>query len=202
MMHAMSTKVLSVALVLLVLEGWLSVSAALAETIRLADLQADEVIVATVRSWGCFDYRAKYELRFSPDPRESGGVVVRVKRLRGLWHRNLGGRSLDASELRGLDAGMDAYRKQQSVCVSTTLHEIRLKLVHDGEVVAEEMHRGHSCDVAAIPGALDLSELPIEFDGHRPRAQTDASVRPNNRLKLPARGRSAADARLCTRAAA
>ena len=85
MVHAMSTRALSVALVLSLLLGWLSGSPVQAETIRLAALQADQVIVATVRSWGCFGYRAKYELRFSPDPHEPGRVVVEVKRVHGVW---------------------------------------------------------------------------------------------------------------------
>ncbi len=164
-----------------------------AETIRLATLQADETIVATVQSWGCFKYHTRYELRFRRDRENPSRVFVRVNRLRGVLHRNIGSRVVEAAELRGLDAGVDAYRKHESVCVSSGLNEIRLRLVRDGEVVAEEMHRGHSCDVAALSGALDLSDLPGEFDGDRPKGQADGYVRPNNRLKPSAGGGLAAE---------
>ncbi len=161
---------------------WLFASPVRGETIRLSALQPDEVIVARVQSWGCFHFHAKYEVRFQLDPGSPHRASVTVKRLTGLWHRNLGTRFVEAPELRALDAGVDAYRKHDAVCVSTTLNEVRLRLVRDGEVVAEEMHRGDSCDVSAIPGASDLSQLPAEFDSRRPKGQTDAYVRPNNRM--------------------
>jgi hypothetical protein len=177
-------------------------SAARAESVRLTTLQADDTVVIKMRASGCFHYRAKYLFTFRRDSDLAGHVVVSVKDIKGLWHRRLGSRSLNGEEVTGLDAVLQAYHDARPGCISTTVERIELTLMRGGEVVGREMHFGGDCIASLIPGGVSLSQIVAGLQATGARQEVDAKVRPNNRLKPTARGRSEAESLRRTRAAA
>jgi len=153
-----------IALLILLLAALFQVPAQ-AESVSFVHLDKDREIVATLWTWGCFHYRAKYQLVFRSDPERPGGAIVERRDVKGLWHRRLVTLTLGAEDLRSLDAGVDRYREHnRGGCISTNQNRIKLKLQSGGDIIAQEMYFGNTCDVHLVPGALDLADIVFRRD--------------------------------------
>src|SRR4030095_13945130 len=122
------------ALLILLLAALFQVPAQ-ADSVSFAHLDNDREIVATLWTWGCFHYRAKYQLVFRSDPERPGGAIVERRDVKGVWHRRLPALTLSAEDLRGLDLGVDRYRvHSRGGCISSNQNRIRLKLQLGGDI--------------------------------------------------------------------